>query len=350
MATSYSHKSWGHTVGYWWYEVTESNINTNNNTSKITVNFYVKAAHGNQRSDTYNNYPAGYGSSTPYSRIYINGTLITTKNPACFDIRYNSSKKIANGTTYHLGSASATITHNSSGGGSVSVKCQHYTSVSPSWVTLESSHGLTTITKPAPAPTPAPPPPPPVYNSPLASLWTLPSGTYNIGNKLSVKYYPYSGSVQHTIYIKSSLNNWWHRVLDHKQASANTWHTCTFDIPAEYTNGLSPQQSTTLYILCQCHDPNDRGIELDYKEGTVQMKNNSYELYIQDLWIQNTTYTENGKYTAGKTSMHVYYKAVSTFDIKRVDFQMWGSNNNSGGWDWPGKSSTWDSGTVWGVG
>lgn len=350
MATSYSHKSWGHTVGYWWYEVTESNINTNNNTSKITVNFYVKAAHGNQRSDTYNNYPAGYGSSTPYSKIWINGTLITTKNPACFDIRYNSSKKIANGTTYHLGTASATITHNSSGGGSVSVKCQHYTSVSPSWVTLESSHGLTTITKPAPAPTPAPPPPPPVYNSPLASLWTLPSGTYNVGDKLTVKYYPYSNSVQHTIYIKSSLKDWWHRVLDHKQASANTWHTCTFDIPAEYTNGLSPQQSTTLYIQCQCHDPNDRGIELDYREGTVQMKNNSYELYIQDLWIQNTTYTENGKYTAGKTSMHVYYKAVSTFDIKRVDFQMWGSNNNSGGWDWPGKSSTWDSGTVWGVG
>ena len=52
MATSYSHTSWGHTVGYWWYEVSESSINASNNTSVVTVNFYVKAAHGNQRSDT----------------------------------------------------------------------------------------------------------------------------------------------------------------------------------------------------------------------------------------------------------------------------------------------------------
>ena len=94
MATyTYDHKAWGHTVGTWYMEVTESDINTTNNTSKITINFYVKAAHNNQKSETYNNYPAGYGDSTPYSKIYIDGTCVKTITPACFDLRYNSTKK-----------------------------------------------------------------------------------------------------------------------------------------------------------------------------------------------------------------------------------------------------------------
>ena len=126
MATyKYTHNSYGHAVGIWYAEVTESEVSESNNSSKITINFYVKAAHNNQKSDTYNNYPAGYGSSTPYSKIYIDGTCVKTVTPACFDLRYNSSKKIANGTVYNLGTYSKVITHDSNGNKSVneSITC-----------------------------------------------------------------------------------------------------------------------------------------------------------------------------------------------------------------------------------
>ena len=335
MATSYSHKSWGHTVGYWWYEVSESNINTSNNTSVVTVNFYVKAAHGNQRSDTYNNYPAGYGSSTPYSRIYINGTLITTKTPACFDLRYNSSKKIANGTTYHLGSASATITHNSSGGGSVSVKCQHYTSVSPNWVTLESSHGLKTITQPAPPPPPPPPAPAPTPTNYLTFETLRAVGTLEVGGSL--------------VFYWDALTSRGIRYLSYKVTGAfymNGDASNNLGSGGNIPAGVIPNGGTVTLTVTLT----DHGGQSVSKSITLTIAE-KYQLYFNDLYIDaNSTYIENGKYTAGKTAMYVKYSVTSTFDIKRVDFQMWGSNSNSGGWNWPGKSSTWNSGTLWGVG
>ena len=425
MATSYSHTSWGHTVGYWWYEVSESNINTSNNTSKITVNFYVKAAHGNQRSDTYNNYPAGYGSSTPYSNIYINGTLITTKNPACFDIRYNSDKKIANGTTYHLGTASATIKHNSNGGGSVTVKCQHYTSVSPNWVTLESSHGLTTIDTAKAADVSASG----TYNignnfnvkisggngdshtirlqygslthdvatlgrgthsinipaswkpsvTAGSSVWatiycytykggrhigtatsgitiknsdggatlSLPSGTHNIGSKFQFTLKNCKSYLRYSIWCYSGKNSGWIQHSNQAQYSDGN-HTITFnEIPYSFKNGVANQGTDTMYVVVYTYH-NGVHVASDTKSATI--KNNDYVLNINKLYIRSDTYTENSKYTAGKTRFYICYEAESTFDIKRVEFKMWGSNSNSGGWDWPGRASAWDSGIVYGIG
>ena len=270
MASDYTHISYGHPVGYWYCVVQEDNINTVNNTSRVTVHFYVKAVHGGKTSQTYNK------TSNTSAKIWINGTLICSRSPATFDVR---SSTTSHGYNNWLGSGSATITHDSSGGGTLSIKCYHYCgNTTPSSVTIENTFTLTRINRQ------------PSYSKPLASLWTLPSGTYNVGDRISVNYYPYSSSVTHTIYIKSSIKNYWYRVLEHQKASPNTWHTCTFDVPAEYTNGLGPQQSTTLYILCQCHDPNDNGIELGNKQDSVQIKNNNYDLYFNDLYIHSDTY------------------------------------------------------------
>ena len=186
MASDYTHISYGHPVGNWYYIVQEEQINTVNNTSRITVNFYVKAVHGGKTSQTYNK------TSNTSAKIWINGTQICSRSPATFDVR---SSTTSHGYNNWLGSGSAIVTHNSSGGGSISIKCHHYCgNTTPSTVTIEKTFTLTTIHRPAPKPSP-----------PTASLWTLPSGTYNVGDSISVKYKPYSSSVTQTIYIKTPI-------------------------------------------------------------------------------------------------------------------------------------------------
>ena len=110
MASTYTHNSYGHPVGYWYYTVSEDQINTSANTSRITVNFYVRAVHGGKTSQTYNK------TNNTSATIWINGQQVTYRSPAKFDIR---SSTTSNGTDVWLASGSAIVYHNSSGGGSV---------------------------------------------------------------------------------------------------------------------------------------------------------------------------------------------------------------------------------------
>ena len=303
MATSYSHRSWGHTVGYWWYEVSESNINTSNNSSTVTVKFYVKAAHGNQRSDTYNNYPAGYGSSTPWAKIWIDGTEVVNKVPANFDIRYNSSKKIANGTTYLLASASKTVYHNSDGSKSVSVKCQHYTSVSPNYVTLESSgHTLTKI------------------NLITASSWSIPTGTYNIGSSYTLHYYPCNGNISHHVYVKTAYTDWICVTWD-SRGTANTWNAISFNIPNELKAGVGKQQTTTMTIRAQSYNG---GTYLSHSDVNVTIKNNDYDFYFTNLYFTKELKTED--------TCSFYWDAVTSFGIQKIEYSIWGAHSSSNTW------------------
>ena len=234
MATyTYKHYTYSKTypAATWYMEVTESEINQQNNTSKITVKFYVKATHNKTRSDTYNNYPAGYGKSTPYSRFYVDGVRMKEVIPANFDCRYNSAKKVANGTTYSLGTYSQTIKHNSDGAKSVTITCVHWTSVSPQEVKLTTGKmALTKIT-------------------PYRTTWlTVPGGTHYIGNNITIQANPSSTNLTHALNVSLDNSNWVNIQNGLKFSKANAANNYTFKIPDSFKNNIPAQSYGTMYV------------------------------------------------------------------------------------------------------
>jgi hypothetical protein len=440
MASSYTKSSWGHPVGYWYYTVQEDNVNVNNNTSRVTVNFYVQAVHNGQKSQTYNH------TNNTSATIWINGTQITYRSPAKFDIR---SSTTSHGYNNFLGSASATITHDSNGAGSYTVTCSHYCgNTTPSTVTISGTHYLQKINKPAPPPPPPPPPPRTTYHTSLS----IQGGIHNLGNNVQMTFSGYSSTgagLTHYIWFqlgnnanyKVSLgpyNNGTHNInlpaswkrellathtenipvhLDsysggnyvasdsktmtiknpdiggtlslpggthnigapfsftlntdndymsytiqcytNKNPNAITHssqvargkgsHSIKFnEIPWNFKTGVSNQGTDIMTVRVWCFH---KQIHVTTYTATVTIKNDDYQLYFNDLYIDaNKTYEEKGKHIAGKTAMVVNYSVTSTFDIKRVEFKMTGANSNYGGWDWPGKSNAWNSGICYGLG
>ena len=257
MAT-YTYKHYTYSKKYpcatWYMEVTESDINTSNNTSKITVKFYVKATHNKTRSDTYNNYPAGYGSSTPYSRFYVDGVRMKEVKPANFDCRYNSAKKVANGTKYNLGTYTQTITHNSDGAKSVTITCTHWTSVSPKEVKLTT--GKMALTK---------------INRYRTTYLGVPGGTHNIGNNITITGNTCSTSLTHALNVSLDNTNWTNIKNGLKFSPANSAAKYTFTIPNSFKNSVGKQKTATMYVKLSTWD-NGKYIGVETK--TVTIKNN----------------------------------------------------------------------------
>ena len=253
MATyTYTHKAWGHVVGIWYAEVTESNIDHTNNTSIVNIRFYVKAAHNNQRSDTYNNYPAGYGSSTPYAKIYIDGTEVKSKTPACFDLRYNSSKKIKNGTIYELGSVSKKINHNADGSKSVKISCYHYTSVSPKTVYCNGTFTLSKTVKPT------------TYSTSLS----IQDGTHNLGNNvnMTVNGWDSKGNgLRHKIWFQLENN------ANYKVTTG--WlnnGTHAINLPASWKQELLATHTSKIYVHLESYSGNNLVAKDDSKTMTIK--------------------------------------------------------------------------------
>lgn len=417
MASEYWHESYNHYVGKWYYTVTEDQINSSTNTSRITVNFYVQAVHGGQYSATYNN------TNNTSAKIWINGTQVCSRSPAKFDIR---SSKTSHGTNIWLGSGSATVTHNSSGGGSLTIKCHHNCGgTSPKNVYLEDTYTLQRINvqprgsltfdelyavgelKPGNSLTfrweatspysirtlrysvtgafsmsgsadnllgsggsiPAGVIPKggtvtltvtitdAAGNTATKSITlvigvegatlSLPGGTHNIGSRFQFTLKNCKSYLRYSIWCCSGKNSGWIQHSD-KAWYSDGDNTITFnEIPLSFKNGVPNQGTDTMYVCVYTYQD---GVHVASDTKSVTIKNNDYDLYFNDMYIHSDTYTENGKYTAGKTAPLVYYSVTSTFDIKHVEFSMTGANSNSGGWDWPGKSSTWNAQTVWYVG
>ena len=270
MATyTYTHNAWGHAVGIWYAEVTESEINESNNTSKITIKFYVKAAHNNQKSDTYNNYPAGYGSSTPYSKIYIDGTCVYTVNPAKFDIRYNNSKRIANGTTYNLGTYSKIITHDEDGSKSLKIKCQHYTSVSPGYATCE---GTFTCAK---------------INVHRQTYLTVPNSPYDIGSSMTIQANPKSTEYTHALNVSLDNSNWVNIQNSLKFKTANANNSYKFTIPTEFKNSIGEQKTGTMYVKLSTWI---NGSYIGVETKTVPIRNSDQNLRASYLIVPSGIY------------------------------------------------------------
>ena len=261
MATySYKHYTYNKSnpACTWYLEVTESDVNTTKNTSKITVNFYVKATHNKTRSDTYNNYPAGHGASTPWSKIFINGERVVHKVPANFDCRYNDSKKIANGTSYSLGSVSKVVTHNSDGSLTLTVTGEHYTSVSPGTAKVS---GKFTCTK---------------INPHRTTTLTVPSGTYNIGSNITIQANPGRTDYTHALNVSITNNSdnttgWINIANGLKFSTANANNNYTFTIPNGLKDYVSKQKTATMYVKLSTWL---NGSYIGVTTKTVTVKNN----------------------------------------------------------------------------
>ena len=258
MATyTYKHYTYSKTypAATWYMEVTESDINKSKNTSKITVKFYVKATHNKTRSDTYNNYPAGYGSNTPYSRFYIDGVKMKEVKPANFDCRYNSSKKIANGTKYNLGTYSQTITHNSNGAKSVTITCVHHTSVSPQEVKLTT--GKISLTK---------------INQNRVTTLTVPSGKHNIGNSITVQANPCNNWFKHILWVSHDNNTWIKLKEGFTLSNVNANNNIKFTIPNDFKKYIPAKSEGKMWVRLDTYNGSSR---VGYENKTVKIYNNA---------------------------------------------------------------------------
>ena len=284
MATyTYKHYTYSktHPAATWYMEVTESEINQKDNTSKITVKFYVKATHNKTRSDTYNNYPAGYGKSTPYSRFYVDGVRMKEVIPANFDCRYNSAKKVANGTKYNLGTYTQTIKHNSDGAKSVTITCVHWTSVSPQEVKLTTGKmALTKIT-------------------PYRTTWlTVPGGTHYIGNNITIQANPSSTNLTHALNVSLDNANWVNIQNGLKFSKANAANNYTFKIPDSFKNKIVSQSYGTMYVKLSTWI---NGSYIGVETKTVSIYNNN-EKYSGSFTLSSKMPKTDGKYVWNSNS------------------------------------------------
>ena len=88
-----------YTVGTWYAEIYEDYVDVNNNYSNVRVKFFVKRE-GSAKSQTRN-----LNNKNTYAQIKINGSEVSFKKPAYFDI----SSNVSAGYTTYLGEASATV-------------------------------------------------------------------------------------------------------------------------------------------------------------------------------------------------------------------------------------------------
>ena len=116
---TYTYQALGHTIGIWSAEVWETDINQDENSSIVHINFYVRVAHDNQISNTWND------SNIAWSEIVIDGERVTFQAPSNYDLRYNDMKQVPNGTTYNLGSITKKIYHDKDGSKTINIVCHH---------------------------------------------------------------------------------------------------------------------------------------------------------------------------------------------------------------------------------
>ncbi len=185
----------------WYIDVSESSVDTVNNTSKVTVKYYMKKEGNNTLS--YNN----YGTTATLS---INGTEYKTTGFK-FDLR-----KSAAGTTKTIMNKTVTIPHNADGSKSIRIIGKHWTNIvsgSNGHSTVDVNVGLTKINR--------------------VSNLSVPSGTHNIGSNVTISAQPYSTSYTHTLNISLDNSTWTELKKGWKFPSTGK-NSFTFTIPDKY--------------------------------------------------------------------------------------------------------------------
>ena len=296
-----------HPCATWYMEITETEINHGNNTSRVNINFWVAATHNKTYSETYNK------TNSPWAKIFINGTQVASKAPAKFDCRWGSGANIAPGTTYNLCSYSGVFQHNGNGYLSLNIKCQHFTDVSPRTVNLETNQTFSTL------------------NPYRLTYLSVPGGVHDIGSNITIVGNTCSSSLNHALNVSLDNANWINIRNGLQFSPANSSNaTYTFTIPNDLKQWVAKQGTATMYVKLSTWN-NGKYIGVETKTTTIRNPD-------QDLRISYLNIPGGYKYLGSE--MRVNVNPCDT----NLDHLLWTSLDN---YNWTKVKDTFRVWSAW---
>jgi hypothetical protein len=275
----------------WFIDVTQTDNDPINNTSKVTVKFYMKKVAANSLS--YNN----YGTN---AEIVINGTKFSISGFK-FDLR-----KSAVGTTKTIATKSVTVKHDTNGSKTISISAKHWTNIVAGknpFAGIDVSHTLNTINR--------------------VSYLTVPSAG-DIGKAITINVKPFSKNFTHTINVSLDNSTWTEMKKGITFPKENTNNPFTFTIPEKFRSGIASGKTKTMYVRLQTWT-NGKYIGVQTKTVTIK-NNNPSTLVINDFYITSDTYKENGKYVANKTAFKLKCNITNSSPLKSIVYYVTGAH------------------------
>lgn len=228
--------------------VWESDVNVNNNTSKVNVSLTLNSTYGS------------YFADNKTGTITIDGTS------------YNITYNFPSGTTSkNIGSASKVVTHNTDGSKTANWSYSIPTNSSQGTKTGSGSITLTTI--------------------PRASQPSVSSTSVNLGTQVTINTNRVSSSFTHTItYAIGSLTN----QTSGLSASTNVGASCTFTPPTSLANQFPNATSGNVTITCKTYNGSTL---IGTKTCTLQVKTQDNSTYKPTIALSSTPTNQfNSKY------------------------------------------------------
>ena len=254
--------------------VTESEVNVNNNTSKVTVQLTLNSTYGSWFGDT------------KTGTITIDGTS------------YNISYNFPSGTTSkNIGSATKTVTHNDDGSKTANWSYSIPTNTSQGTKTGSGSITLTTIAR--------------------ASTPSVSSSFVNLGSSVTINTNRASSNFTHTLsYSIGSLTN----QTSGLAASSNVGASTTFTPPASLANQFPNATQGTVTITCKTYNGSTL---LGTKTCTLTVNTINNSTYQPTISLAATASNQfNSKYlnkvsgvTIAATNATKYSATVSSYII-----------------------------------
>ena len=275
----------------WFIDVTQTDNDPINNTSKVTVKFYMKKVGANSLS--YNN----YGTN---AEIVINGTKFSISGFK-FDLR-----KSAVGTTKTIATKSITIKHDTNGSKTISISAKHWTNIIAGknpFAGISVSHTLNKINR--------------------VSYLTVPSAG-DIGKAITINIKPFSKNFTHTINVSLDNSTWTEMKKGITFPKENANNPFTFTIPEKFRSGIASGKTKTMYVRLQTWT-NGKYIGVQTKTVTIK-NNNPSTLVINDFYITSDTYKENGKYVANKTAFKLKCNITNSSPLKSIVYYVTGAH------------------------
>ena len=277
--------------GYQWFlSVSESNFDAVNNTSKLTITFYMKKVGSN--SSSYNN----YGTT---AKIDINGTPYTISGFK-FDMR-----KAAVGTTKTIMTKTVTIKHASNGGGSAVITATHNTGISYGNVSI--STGLYNLQK---------------INQHRLSIdsFYITSDTYKENGQYVVNKTAFK--VRCDISNSHSLKSIKYEVTGaHSQTNTFTTNLSNYKTWATTTVKKSGTVNIKVTVTDTAGKTASRTIT-----ATI---GSAHNLSINSFYITSDTYKEGSSYIANKTAFKVRCDISNTHSLKSIRYEVTGAHTQS---------------------